>query len=162
MDIPAPKDLSEKWTLHDASGRALCDAPCSRWVAPRSGYYLERAPSGEKDGVRIDLPNDIAAQPGSKVTAEYGPEKGAPSLSKLTFYGVGIPSGAVGLGLLIASPFVSDLRGFLIGAGIFYLAAAGASAWWFFYSDEKHFRVKSASDGKVHVGIGPGVVFGTF
>jgi hypothetical protein len=162
--IPAPSDASEKWTLHDASGRALCDAPCSRWVAPRSGYYIERTPNGDKDGVRIDLPNDFAAKPGSRVTAEYGPERGMPFLSKLTFYGVGLESGLVAVGMGIAAPFVgSDMRGFFIGVTIMFGAFAGASTWWFLYSDEKHFRTHtSAGTPALRIGVGPGFVTGTF
>lgn len=144
MEIPRHED-GERWQLHDAEGRVLCDAPCSRWVAPRSGYYMERAASSRGDGVRIDVPHDWPHAPGTRVRVDYGPEKGYPFLSKLTFYGVGIPSAALSLGFgiaFLATDSDSRLHGFFGGGALFYGAFAGGATYFWQYSDEKHFRTK--------------------
>lgn len=144
MDIPKHED-GERWQLHDAEGRVLCDAPCSRWIAPRSGYYLERVASNRGDGVRIDVPNEWQHAPGAHVRVAYGPEKGFPFLSKLTFYGVGIPTATLSLGLgiaFVATDSDSRLHWFFGGTSLFYGAGAAASTWFWLYSDEKHFRTK--------------------
>lgn len=144
MDIPRHED-GERWQLHDADGRVLCDAPCSRWIAPRSGYYMERVASSRGDGVRIDVPHEWQHAPGAHVRVDYGPEKGFPFLSKLTFYGVGIPTAALSLGLgiaFLATDSDSRLHYFFGGTSLFYGAGAAASTWFWLYSDEKHFRTK--------------------
>jgi hypothetical protein len=145
VDLPKPTD-GERWRLHDAEGKVLCEIPCSRWIPPRSGYFVERVASSRGDGVRIDVPNDWTQSPGARARADFGPEKGLPFLSKLTFYGVGIPSAALSLGLGIAY-LASDgsddhRRSFFALGSVFYGAAAGGAAAFFFLSDDKHFRLK--------------------
>jgi hypothetical protein len=88
-----------------------------------------------------------------------------PFLSKLTFYGVGIPSGALGLGLGIAYVAADDPthRAFFMTGAIVYTSVAAATLWWFLYSDEKHFRFEVPAEARaVGVRIGPGFVSGTF
>lgn len=157
--VPAPADPNERWRLYDAAGRALCELPCTRFVPWRSGYYVEREATSDREGVRIDVPNDLPNAPGMTYDADYGPERGMPFLSKLTFYGLGIPSAGLGVGLGIAyfASSDSDLRGFYLGSSIMYTTVAAASLWWFLYSDEKHFRMRATPASSSHGSIGAAV-----
>jgi len=141
--IPAPDDSDERWSLHDADGRTLCQLPCERWVAPRSGYYLDRRKTRDVRAARIDVPNEIDHEPGARVSAEYEVGRGSPFWSSLTFYGLGIPAAIGGTAtLILALTTTSDdddrnasaKRGFFIGATGMYYGIAAASTWWFIYS----------------------------
>lgn len=165
VDLPKPAD-GERWRLHDADGRPLCEMPCSRWIPPRSGYFVERVASSRGDGVRIDVPNDWPQAAGSRARAEFGAEKGFPFLSKLAFYGVGIPSAALSLGLgiaYLASDGSDDHRKSFYGIGtVFYGVAAGGAAAFYFYSDDKHFRLKDQSQIALPKSTFPLQLGGTF
>jgi hypothetical protein len=155
MDIPGPKEEGERWRLFDASARPLCDLPCSRWIPPRSGYYVERQPTSDRGGARIDLPSDLPHSPGTHVTASYGDERGMPFLSKLTFYGLGIPA-AIGSAILTGFYLAGDdpdRKAFFLTGAIFYGAAAAASTWWFVYSEDKHFKTKEIRSRRVGTDI---------
>ncbi len=175
--FPAPADSDDTWTLRDRAGSMLCTLPCSEWVPPVSGYYLQR----EKPHAELRLPASFAHKPGTSVNAEYQTGRGNPTLATLTFYGAGIPTGALGVGLLtwgiVQTGCTADPNdpthdcfpnaGFLIGTGAFFIAAAGASAWWYFWSrDEKfdtyeHVPAPSAAI-RPTLRIAPGFVSGTF
>src|SRR5262249_21695579 len=134
-------------------------------IAPRSGYYVERQATSDREGVRIDVPNDLPFSPGKTLDVNFGPERGMPFLSKLTFYGAGIPSGALGLGLGIAYVAADDPthRAFYMTGAIMYTSFAAATLWWFLYSDEKHFRFEvPPASRQAGARLGPGFVFGTF
>lgn len=167
LELPAPKERGEVWKLYNNTGKALCVLPCSQWVAPRSGYYLERSPTSDKEGVRIDVPNDFSHPAGSRLRVEYGPDRGWPFLSKLTFYGVGIPAGGLSLGLGIAYLVTDDDRrkSFYLFGSIFYGISAAGTAVWYFYSDDKHFRMKDASVSQwkpTRLGVSPAGLVGSF
>ena len=91
-----------------------------------------------------------------------------PFLSRLTFYGVGIPSGALALGLGIAAAAdpKGDFAGFFLGDAILFAGFAAASTWWFYYSDDKHFRMHPTGQGPRGAGatlsVWPGGASGTF
>jgi hypothetical protein len=179
--FPAPED-DAAWSLHDPTGSRLCDLPCNRWVPPGSGFYLERNVAGASSADRVEIPARLGHAPGSRVTAEYRAERGQPLLSKLTFYGVGLPSAALGAVMLgfglfgdacdrsdpscDGNPFAG---GFGIGLSVMYLSFAGASYWWFAYSHPASFETR-ADAGSLARGrtaqpallLGPGFVRGTF
>ena len=161
--LPAAED--ERWSLHDADGRTLCQLPCERWIAPRSGYYLERKRTRDHDAARIDVPNELPHEPKTRVTAEYAPERGQPFWSALTFYGLGIPAGIGGLATFIIGAADEEHRGFLWGASAFYTSIAIASAWWYFYSRDNTFdtyEAGPASRARVNVELTPGGLVGSF
>jgi hypothetical protein len=140
VDVDFPALEGEHWALHDAGGTTLCDTPCTRAVPPGSGWFLER--SGGT--ARVEIPARLPHAPGSHVVADYRGERGQPLLSTLAFWGVGAPTGVlgavgIGLGAAVSDPAVSDQRGFWIGSGIFFLAIAGASTWWYLWSHSASF-----------------------
>lgn len=47
---------AEPWTLIDENGKALCQLPCSRWVAPRSGWKIQRDADRASERRTLDLP----------------------------------------------------------------------------------------------------------
>ncbi len=143
VTFPAPENDGEHWSLHDPSGSLLCDVPCSRAVPPGSGFYLERAPAGGYSLDRIDIPARLPHAPGSEVTARYRPERGAPFLSKLTFYGLGIPAGIGGLVTLGFGIFGDEMKGFFYGASVMYLGISAASVWWFVWSHDASFDTRA-------------------
>ena len=158
VTFPAPENTKEHWSLRDASGGVACELPCTRPIAPGSGYYLERSPGNGFDLARVEIPARLPHPPESHVTASYRAERGHPFLSSLTFYGVGVPAaigGTIVLGLAAAGTGKDDRAdgtghdrtGFLVGAGVFYLAIAGASLGWWMYSHPAGFETSGARTG---------------
>lgn len=145
IEVTFPTVDDHHWALHDANGTILCDVPCTKSVPPGSGWYLESTSSGGGSTDHLDIPARLPHAPGSHATADYQAERGAPFLSKLTFWGLGVPA-AIG-GVVAASFGAADLAGgnsdnfggFLIGTGVLYLAIAGATAWWYFWSHPASF-----------------------
>lgn len=138
MSLPA-SDPDERWALHDADGNRLCELPCERWIAPRSGYYLERDQTRGYSRVRIDVPNELPHDPGTRVTASYAPERGSPMWSAITFYGLGLPLGVAAIANFAVGLSVSDHQGFFLGVSAFFAVGAAASTWWFYYSHPSTF-----------------------
>jgi len=168
----------ERWSLRNAEGLSLCSLPCTRVVPKVSGYYLERTGPGASVD-RVELPARLPFEPGSHVTASYRAERGSPLLSKLAFYGMGIPAavgGLVTLGLGIAASTSDDpddrdkATFWFIGTGM-YLGAAAGTFWWFSWSHEASFEAKEQKAAGAStplepraagIGVGPGFVSGTF
>lgn len=167
--FPAPSDLTESWTLHDDAGAQVCRLPCTGAVSPGSGHYIERAESGGQ-GTRLDIPARLPFDPGTEAVATYRAERGMPFLSKLTFYGLGIPAavgGSIALGFALAGSgqdgHGDDLRGFLFGASGLYLGTAiGTYAWFAWSHDAKLELLPSRPNVTGAVYFGPGFVSGRF
>jgi hypothetical protein len=170
--FPAPDDTSQHWSLHDADGMRLCSLPCSRVVPKASGYYLENDSAG--DVSRLEIPPRLAFEPGSHAVATYRAERGEPFLSKLTFYGLGIPAAIGGTATLVLGivatnsddPRESDRATFwFIGTGM-YWGVAAASFWWFSWSHDARLEVTApGAQAKAlapELRFGPGFVSGTF
>lgn len=132
-------DPDERWALHDADGNRLCDLPCERWIAPRSGYYLERDQTRGNTRVRIDVPNEIPHDPGTRVTANYAPERGSPLWSTVTFFGLGLPLAVAAVANLAVGLAVSDHQSFFLTASASFAVGATASTWWYYYSHPSTF-----------------------
>ncbi|HTQ42911.1 MAG TPA: hypothetical protein VMI75_09180, partial [Polyangiaceae bacterium] len=115
-----------------------------------SGWYIESTTKNGGSTDRLDIPARLPYSPGAHAVADYRAERGLPFLSTLTFWGLGVPA-AIG-GVVATSFGIADstsgngdqLSGFLIGTGIFYLAIAGASAWWYFWSHSASFDTHAA------------------
>ncbi len=155
VNFPALDD--RHWSLHDANGTILCDFPCTKAVPPGSGWYIESTNKGGGSTEHLDIPARLPYAPGSRAVADYRAERGAPFLSTLTFWGLGVPAaigGAVAVSFGIAGVGNdsgtsgqnngTNLSGFWIGTGIFYLAIAGAAAWWYFWSHPASFDTHTA------------------
>jgi hypothetical protein len=150
IEVTFPTVDDRHWALHDANGTILCDVPCTKAVPPGSGWYIESTNSGGGSTEHLDLPARLPYAPGSRATADYRAQRGAPFLSALTFWGLGVPA-AIG-GVVAVSLGAADLAGsnsdhfggFLVGTGIFYLAAAAASTWWYFWSHSANFDTHAA------------------
>jgi hypothetical protein len=142
VEVAFPDIKDHHWSLHDMNGTILCDVPCTRAVPPGSGWFLEREGGGH---VKIDLPARLPYSPGTHVVADYQGERGAPLLSTLTFYGLGIPAalgGAACIGLGAAgtgNDAGSNLSGFWYGSSVMYFAIAAAATWWYFWSHPSSF-----------------------
>jgi hypothetical protein len=180
VSLPAPDDNDERWTLRDYRGEELCALPCDRWVRPNSGYYLQREVAGSGDIAIVKLPDRFVEPVGSTVSARYAAERGNPFWSTLTFYGVGIPTAILGTVLLVLgltgeecdirdtqcddTPFAGAAG--IIGGSV-YLVAAGATAYWYFWSHPARFETvrpgeKSAKSSRPSIAIGPTSVRGSF
>ncbi|HEX8795053.1 MAG TPA: hypothetical protein VF765_29100 [Polyangiaceae bacterium] len=150
IEVTFPATDDRHWALHDANGTILCDAPCTKSVPPGSGWYLESTKGSGGSTDHLDLPARLPYSPGSRAVADYRAERGAPFLSTLTFWGLGVPAaigGAVAVSFGIGNVGgTSDqsLSGFWIGTGILYLAIAGATAWWYFWSHPASFDTHAA------------------
>ena len=96
------------------------------------------------------------------------PSAGAPFLSTLTFWGLGVPAavggvltisfGAAGVG---NTPQFNE-TGFFIGTGVMFLAIAGVSAWWYFWSHPASFDTHAGTATSTGLRLGPGGVEGAF
>jgi hypothetical protein len=155
VEVSFPALDDRHWSLHDSNGTILCDVPCTKAVPPGSGWYLESTSKGGGSTDHLDIPARLPYSPGSRAVAEYRAERGAPFLSTLTFWGLGVPAaigGAVAVSFGIAGvgndsnpqPSGTNLSGFWIGSGVLYLAIAGATAWWYFWSHPASFDTHAA------------------
>ncbi len=170
-----PDQPDEHWALRNANGNVICELPCSRWVPPGSGYFLERT----RDSEKVELPARLNGAPGSHATAEYSPEKGQPFWSALTFYGMGIPLAIGGLTTIILGATTKDdpeslsgsRKSFFYTTGVVFLAFSAATAvWYFLLSDKEHFethspgsaRRKPSRAARPTIQFGPGLLQGTF
>jgi hypothetical protein len=150
VEVSFPALDDRHWALHDSNGTILCDVPCTKAVPPGSGWYLESTSKSGGSTDHLDIPARLPYSPGSHAVADYRAERGAPFLSALTFWGLGVPA-AIG-GVVAASFGAADLAGgdhdgfggFLIGTGVLYLAVAGVTAWWYFWSHPANFDTHAA------------------
>jgi hypothetical protein len=166
--FPAPRVAGERWTLREAAGTVACELPCTRWVGPGSGYYLERSAAGGFDVAHLEVPVRLTHPAGSRVTADYQAERGSPLLSKLTFWLYGVPTGVLGAGMLVggaAGAFEregqSSTRGFFVLSGALFLGVSAAATWWFLWSHPASFETKSPGNAAA-IRVGPGFVTGSF
>jgi hypothetical protein len=175
--FPPPHDADETWTVRGPGGKIVCTVPCQTWVGPVSGYYLMREPRGHDPSAKLDLPQAFAHPVGTRVIAEYQTERGNPMLSRWTFYGA-IPVGVTGAGLTAwgvvqATKSCNDEPGgkcfpdggFLIGAGVLWMAMSGAATWWYLWSREERFTTRedlSVSRKGTSLFVVPTGVAGTF
>jgi len=150
IEVTFPALDDRHWSLHDANGTILCDVPCTKGVPPGSGWYLESTKANGGSTEHLDIPARLPYSPGAHATADYRAERGAPFLSTLTFWGLGVPAAiggavAVSFGIADVGGTSSDnLSGFWIGTGVLYLAIAGATAWWYFWSHPANFDTHAA------------------
>lgn len=160
VSLPARED--EQWSLHDADGNRLCTLPCERWIAPRSGYYIERDQTQGRRRTRIDIPNELPHDPGTRVTAEFAPERGSPFWSSVTFFALGIPLGIGAVATLVIGLVDSDHRSFLLTASGFYAVGAAGSTYWYLHSRPDTFTTYASGRQDTGLRFGPGFVTGTF
>jgi hypothetical protein len=149
--ITFPAREGEHWSLRNPNGNVLCEVPCSRWVPPGSGYYLERS----KDGAKVEVPPRLGTLAGSSATAEYNPDQGGPLWGAIAFYGLGIPCAIGGTVVLIIGltkeddpdrPGDDSNKSFYFSASALYLGiAAGTAIWYFGFTDWERFEARSPS-----------------
>jgi hypothetical protein len=105
--------------------------------------------------------------------ASYRADRGSPFLSKLTFYGLGIPAAAmsmVALGLGISASRSTDSHdrdraSFWYAASGVYFGTAVASIGWFVWSHDARLELRpqgQASRAAPSLSVAPGWVHGTF
>jgi hypothetical protein len=173
--IPEPHDIDESWSLRDRSGALICRLPCTQWVNPASGYFLQREPARDTPIAKVYLPNTFPHPPGSQVQADYQMERGSPFWSTLTVVGIGAPTTALGayslaLGIREASesPCSADDpdcergkgAGYYFGLSTLSFSVASATLWWYIYSQEEQFktygpeRVSQSKAPRTQVGLG--------
>lgn len=157
--ITFPERENEHWSLRNPNGNVICEVPCSRWVPPGSGYYLERS----KDSAKVKLSDRFGTPPGAHATAEYNPDKGYPFWAALGFYGMGIPCAIAGTIVLIRGLTVEDEdpdtgrsnsseKGFYFSsAGLFLGISAATALWYFVFSDWESFEISSNKSGALHL-----------
>ncbi|HEV8247062.1 MAG TPA: hypothetical protein VGP93_14895 [Polyangiaceae bacterium] len=179
VSFPPPQAEDEIWTLRAPGGKVLCSVPCSQWIGPVSGDYLQREPRNGASVAHVDLPQAFAHPVGSHVTAEYQAERGNPMLSKWALWGA-IPVGASGVGLtawgigVAASGCSSEPDGcfpppgFLIGFGAVEMVMGGVGIWWYVWSREEKFVTyeelssQQSSESGVKVMLTPNGLAGSF
>ena len=101
VNLPAPEDEDDRWTLRDYRGEELCALPCNRWVRPNSGYYLQRERYGSNEIQTVKLPDRFVEPVGSSVTGSYQAERGNPFWSTLSSTELGVPAAILGTVLLV-------------------------------------------------------------
>lgn len=175
--FPAPEDPEEVWTLRRPGGKFVCRLPCREWIAPASGYYLQREPRNGSRRLKLDVPASFPHPVGSHVTAEFQTSRGNRFLAGLAMW-VSVPAAAVGTGLITwgvvqAFQTCEGLNGeredcfpgpgFLIGAGLMEAGIGAAGIWWFAWSREERFEThETIPEKRAGIGIGLGNVYGTF
>jgi hypothetical protein len=173
--IPEPHDIDESWSLRDRAGSLICRLPCTQWVNPASGYFLQREPSRDAPIAKVSVPNTFPHPPGSQLQAQYQMERGSPFWSTLTVVGVGAPATALGgyalaLGLSEATRSPCSAgdpdcergkgAGYYFGLGTLSIGVASATLWWYMYSQEEQFetfgpeRQSDAMTPRTEVGLG--------
>lgn len=173
--IPEPHDIDESWSLRDRAGTLICRLPCTQWVNPASGYFLQREPARDTPIAKIYLPNTFSHPPGSQLQAQYQMERGSPFWSTLTVVGIGAPMTALGgytlaLGIHEATQSPCSAgdpdcergkgAGYYFGLSTLSFGVASATLWWYMYSQEEQFetfgpgRVPDASNPRTEVGLG--------
>lgn len=177
-----PPDEDSSWALRDRAGNSLCALPCEAWVPPNSGYTLLGSYGGSVEQVAV--PAALPFEPGASVDVDFEPESGSPLLSKLAFYGVGVPAGVLGGVFLIwggvqalSGPSACedepggcsgfDSPGTKLGIGAFYASASLATFIWFSVSNDERFEMRRSGSGPrasraPRLMLGPGFVSGTF
>jgi hypothetical protein len=142
-------DVGTDWHLHAKDGALICELPCDAWLGEHTGSYL--VVHDPVKSWRVDMPSDLPAPPGTRVTVTPNVGKGHPALGAFgtttaivgaTTAFTGITMLVVTLGILLtsASPTNNNLGNFaivgaslavggaLIGAGGYYLADRNKSA----------------------------------
>lgn len=176
IHFPASKDPEEIWTLRRPGGRLACQLPCSEWIGPANGYYLQREPINGVSAAKLDLPASFPHPVGSDVNAEFQTSRGNTTLSSLAMWGA-VPAAIMGTGLIVWG-IVQSTRtcpdrldsecfpdgGFLIGAGAMDLALGAAGIWWYFWSRDERFVTHEnlTPNGSRSVRLGLGRLSGTF
>jgi hypothetical protein len=74
---------TERWTLRGADADVLCDLPCTRWVPPASGYYIQKEEANAYRPFRLDVPESFRQAPGSSVKAQVSFAAGNRPLASL-------------------------------------------------------------------------------
>lgn len=176
IHFPASEDPDETWTLRRPGGRLACQLPCSEWIGPANGYYLQREPRNGTSAAKLDLPASFPHPVGSHIDAEFQTGRGNTTLSGLAMWGA-VPAALMGTGLVVwgivqSTRTCADRRdgecfpngGFLIGAGAMDMALGAAGIWWYFWSRDERFvtRENLTSNGSRSVTFGLGRVSGTF
>jgi hypothetical protein len=162
VEVAFPSTDDRHWSLHDANGTILCDVPCTRSVPPGSGWYLESTGSGGYS--HLDLPARLPYAPGAHVVADYHGERGTPTLSTITFWGLGAPAGVAGaisiiMGVAgVGNDSTTNLTGFWVGSGVMFLAIGGAATWWYLWSRPASFDSHEGTTAR----LVPGGVVGSF
>lgn len=176
--FPAPENPEEVWTLRRPGGKFVCRLPCSEWIGPASGYYLQREPRNGARRLKLDVPASFPHPVGSHVSAEFQTSRGNATLAGLAMW-VSVPAAAVGAGLITwgvvqAFQTCEDYRGveeecfpgpgFLIGAGLMEAGIGAAGIWWFTWSREERFETHETipAQRRAGIGVGLGNVYGTF
>ena len=107
---PDSDDVVETWTLKSEAGKVLCTLPCSRWIAQRSGAYLERAAHPKNDPTHVStkevpVPDEFSSggTPGTEIIVRPVPGVGAAKLAQISFIVLSTPEI---LGLILGPTFL--------------------------------------------------------
>lgn len=159
--IPAVPDGA--WTLHAKFGGAVCQLPCSVWLAREKGYFLQR----DGEGARVDLPS-LERVPGVETDVALLPPRGSKALGI-----IGISAGGVAViaGLVVFLDGALDEQGpapglLLSTAG---LALTTGGIIYTVYSRSNYKPVyragawePGAPGSQVRIGVGLGKIIGAF
>jgi hypothetical protein len=64
-----PDAAEHHWSLLTREGKLVCDLPCSRWVAPNSGYKVQLDADRKDDIKLVSVPDDLGYSAGRTVDA---------------------------------------------------------------------------------------------
>jgi hypothetical protein len=152
VNFKVPND-GEHWSLLTSDGKLVCDLPCSRWVAPKSGFKVQLDADKQEDIKSIAVPADLGYSPGRTVEATPRLKNGRSGLGWLL-----VPVGGVltlgGVYAAIASPIG-------IGVAVIGVAGLGGGIWMFATNRSSDaIDVRLVSDS-ARVRVGPGFVEGS-
>ena len=135
--VPQPEsdDVVETWTLKNKADKTLCTLPCSRWIAERSGAYLELASHPKTDPTRVStkevpVPDEFwfGGTPGTEIVVRPAAGLGAAKLAVVSLLVLATPelsgviAGPVLLGVCSASihcsPAVDVMTVVSVGFGL--------------------------------------------
>jgi len=163
-------DKGGRWMLLGKDGTLLCELPCVRRVADRSGMKVQLDADRKEDIQVVKVPKELGYSPGRSVKAV--PQSGRNSgIAAVAFYG-GIIGSVVGLVMVLGkssgcSAPEEDQSICLPGIGV--LAGSGALAigggiWWYSYRREEKLIMTLIDDdlGSTKLQLSPTGLTGTF
>jgi hypothetical protein len=92
----------ERWRLMKSKEEPLCDLPCSQWVPPKSGFFLQLDADKLADVKTVKLPDDLGYSPRRKVEAVLGTRTPSGTKTLLWVGGILVPLAAVGIAGAVA------------------------------------------------------------
>jgi hypothetical protein len=168
LEFALPED-GGKWMLLGQGGELLCELPCTRRVADKSGYKLQLDAASKDDIQVVAVPEELGYSPGRHVKGVPQPAYNN-SIASVMFYG-GI-LGAVGGLVMVGKGCKEDDDGLCYG-GIALTAGAGAigvagGIWWYVTHEEEALVMtlvddeSAKGDSSVKVRVGASGLAGSF